>query len=365
AAPAEECEPPNTGVCDASCQDIVAAVCGDGIVNGVEDCDDDNDVNLDGCDTNCRYELLTRFDTVALVRGDAPAWCDQTENRLPNGVRNVALGDVNDGIQDNIDDGITNVLFQFLPTTQQTWDPTGTAGSVNVGILDAAPDPIWNPVPNASLDTSFGISSGDVDGSNIPTSLVPGTFAGKDLAMTGTGTASIPLMIGGSLAVFDFLELRVQAGVGADTAPAPPFAMTYAAAFTALETLDGTGTDGLCGNITVHSLANAPVPTLLAEGGDRACSQDYIPCAGDVVTPSCNSLLDVFVGGCNYFITLIDPTLPDVPRPGGSILALVRDEDLQGATGSKVPLADTDGNLDSYSTYMRFTAERVHPVGTY
>ena len=50
----EECEPPNTTVCDATCQDVPPPpACGDGILNPGEQCDDGNSSNKDDCLTAC------------------------------------------------------------------------------------------------------------------------------------------------------------------------------------------------------------------------------------------------------------------------------------------------------------------------
>ncbi|PIR53350.1 hypothetical protein COU76_01620, partial [Candidatus Peregrinibacteria bacterium CG10_big_fil_rev_8_21_14_0_10_49_10] len=38
--------------CTASC---IIEDCGDGIVQGIEQCDDGNAVNNDGCQNNCRF----------------------------------------------------------------------------------------------------------------------------------------------------------------------------------------------------------------------------------------------------------------------------------------------------------------------
>src|SRR5262249_38972826 len=47
--PFEECEPPNTATCDATCHVIVPPSCGDGITQSGEQCDDANHRNDDDC----------------------------------------------------------------------------------------------------------------------------------------------------------------------------------------------------------------------------------------------------------------------------------------------------------------------------
>ncbi|MCK6547814.1 DVUA0089 family protein, partial [Myxococcota bacterium] len=51
----EECDPPNTPTCDATCQRV--PVCGDGYIDGTEQCDDQNVADLDGCSATCTREL--------------------------------------------------------------------------------------------------------------------------------------------------------------------------------------------------------------------------------------------------------------------------------------------------------------------
>ena len=49
----EECEPPNTPTCDATCQSITPPQCGDGAVDPGEQCDDGNQSNRDDCLNTC------------------------------------------------------------------------------------------------------------------------------------------------------------------------------------------------------------------------------------------------------------------------------------------------------------------------
>jgi cysteine-rich repeat protein len=51
----EQCEPPNSAVCDAICL-VINPGCGDGVLAGTEVCDDGNVNNGDGCRSNCTAE---------------------------------------------------------------------------------------------------------------------------------------------------------------------------------------------------------------------------------------------------------------------------------------------------------------------
>ncbi len=107
------------------------------------------------------------------------------------------------------------------------------------------------------------------------------------------------------------------------------------------------------------------MPSALAVGGSLACgtcsgSQAYTACAANSpVGPSCNSLLDVLVGGCKVIACLaaaVDPTQPDVPA-GATVTALTLN-----ATTHKVNQA-TANDDDAYSAYLTFTANRAHFTG--
>jgi cysteine-rich repeat protein len=56
--PGEECEPPNSNVCDAACQNIPPPNCGDGTLQQDEGeaCDDGNIIAGDICDEECQLE---------------------------------------------------------------------------------------------------------------------------------------------------------------------------------------------------------------------------------------------------------------------------------------------------------------------
>jgi hypothetical protein len=76
------------------------------------------------------------------------------------------------------------------------------------------------------------------------------------------------------------------------------------------------------------------------------------------VSASCNSLLDVLVGGCKVFgLPAVNATQPDVaPSAGGAVVNLT-----VGASGKvTVPTADQD---EAYSAYLQFAADRAHFTG--
>jgi hypothetical protein len=68
------------------------------------------------------------------------------------------------------------------------------------------------------------------------------------------------------------------------------------------------------------------------------------------------------VGGCkvfNCFTAAANPTQPDVPATAGGQVRV-----LTPTTGThKVPTSQTQGNLDAYSIYLNFEANRAHFTG--
>jgi len=154
---------------------------------------------------------------------------------------------------------------------------------------------------------------------------------------------------------------------GTPNVPAPPPAALAAGLTVFPEVVaDQTG-QGLCGAITVDSLSKIPIPEMLTTG-TYACRENcsnshaYTYCgANQPVGATCNSLLDALVGGCKatgFCITAISPTQPDVAKSGGSLTPLSVSGNL-----NKIPSNQTSGNLDAYSSYLRFHARRVHATG--
>jgi hypothetical protein len=200
--------------------------------------------------------------------------------------------------------------------------------------------------------------------------LTNGTLAARSLK-AGPSTVSLALLLGGTLGVLEMRNARMAAtlsGSPAPDVPSPPPSQ-LAAGLTVFQTMVGSGAgQGICGNITVESLANIPAPEAFTVGGGMACgacsnSHTYTYCgAGMPVASSCNSLLDVLVGGCKVvscLATAVNPQQPDVPGTDGDIDVLT----LSGAN-NKVASSQTTGNDDAYSSYFKFDANRAHITGS-
>lgn len=354
--PGETCDPPAAGTCSATCTTIVSA-CGNGTLDAGEDCDDGNLRNLDGCNSGCRYESFSRLTDLQISGMRGPAACTPRTNQLGRvALTNTARGQLNPTLRTDVVNGTLNVLIQALGLT----DLTGvTNPSFQLGVMNGAPDPAAGTWPAAGnpIDWRFFIDHNTVATTGLPTALMPATDAARVLT-AGPADIIIPVNLAGSIATLSLLSTHVLGTIGAMTSH-PPYPASLRASINTFTDISGNtdGTNGLCGNVSVTSLAQIPAPMALTSGG-TACSRGYTYCgAGMGVHAGCNSLLDVIVGGCTVFIiTAINPTQPDVAGAG-----TVRTLSL--GAGNAVPASQLAGNVDAYSSYFLFTANRAHASG--
>ena len=88
--PGEACDDGNDVATDDCLNDCTAASCGDGAVwDGVEACDDGNATDGDACSTRCRVNVLTNGDFSAGMEDDP--W--QVEAQEAEQMAPVAVGD--------------------------------------------------------------------------------------------------------------------------------------------------------------------------------------------------------------------------------------------------------------------------------
>jgi hypothetical protein len=229
-------------------------------------------------------------------------------------------------------------------------------------MLDALPDATKGTWPSAGNPEDWWFDANHTWVSmGQPTNLLTGQVAARVLT-AGPGLVRLPLSLGGTEAVFELQAAKITATVNGTPLPnVPPTPPALAAGLTVFQTLTANGAgQGLCGNITVRSLAQVPVPTSLATGGSTACgtcpgSHTYTACAaGQQVGVGCNSFLDVLVGGCtvlNCLAPVIVATQPDVPQSTTVVnLTLGANNHVSQNTA-----ADTD----AYSAFFTFSANRA------
>lgn len=377
------------GACNTAAGDFVcvnaqcqASHCGDAcldkrdIVNGgPEQCDDGNTVNLDGCDSNCKFEQDQRATSVA-VATTTDSFC--ANNALAYGgtdagaLTGLAVGLVlGPDLQAAVLDGTSTIAFKFMGITDLTGQNqdagltlgalTGTPAAAPAGVTyDGGSDEDWWYTTGATT----------IDSSRNPTSLLPATFAGGTL--NGAGSLNLSVSIAGTLVQLDLIGAKIQAKIGAANAPLESSGSTPG--HLASEHLDPSLTSFesmtaglLCGDITAASLASAPVPTALITGTYK-CAEGYS------ASLTQNSLLDVVANGCNVLgaIPAVNPRQPDQFDPsapavgaGGPYTLVITGNHVTGCqdkTGTAVVgTANFQACLQAaaYSSYFNFTSDRV------
>jgi hypothetical protein len=357
--------PDHCGACGVDCASgscsggNCQSVCGDGVIGGAEECDDGDTEPLDGCNPSCKYEMVQRVTTMTVQNGASPNWCVPSTNQFGSALTTAAKDSFNDTLKTDVDAGTLNILMQYLALDDLTGQDDG---AFEIGMLSGTPDPdkgAW--VPPGSIDWWFLAVPSTVDANGLPIERIkPGSIAGGNV-QAGPNTTAI-FFLGNFLTMRD---ARARATIGSATnVPAPP-PPGLASGLTAFQTTSAaTSSLGLCGNITVASLANVPAPQALTTSGSftsrcrSSCSNslEYTYCgAGNPVTASCNSLLDVVVGGCRAVLcsTVIYKKQPDVGAGSSPPAAISND----ASKNNKVTIVEPN---DAYSSYFQFQTTRAH-----
>jgi cysteine-rich repeat protein len=331
----------------------VAQVCGNGIVEPPEECDDGAAFRLDGCAPDCTYEHVQRMTALALGDGPGPSSCTPATNAFGSAFSSAGLTALNAQLATVISDQTLNQLLQIVALD----DPAGVDDpDLAVGFLGSAFD-ARGPAPG--LDAWYIAEPVFLDPDDLPAVSLPGSVLARELS-AGPGRVEIRFLEG----LITARDARISAVVGSLTGPPGPPPDQLAPGFAAFESLAADdGNHGMCGNLTVASLALVPLPAEFAAGGSAECSslcpgsRDYTWCgAGNPVGPGCNSLLDLMVGGCAFVpplcIGIVTPTQPDVGTGGQPPVVLVADP-----TSGKVTVVEPE---DAYSTWFEFASQRVH-----
>jgi cysteine-rich repeat protein len=334
--------------------------CGNGIVQPNEDCDDGNRRNLDGCDKSCKYEVVQRMDTLALSPQPGPPFCVHNNNQFGHialsGI--AALGVVNDQLAADLKDGNLSVLAQLVSLS----DLTGTnASGFTFGVVGGVVDPnagIWPSGQSAPEDWSF-LADGDGLTNGVPNSQLSSGLITNHTLTAGPSTIHLNITLAGAYAKLIVNNAKVKATLSSTTSPPgpPPKAAQLKPNLVVFDSTSATGMDeGLCGDLTVQSLAQVPIPQTLTTSGGTPCNQAFKYCgAGMPVSASCNSVLDLLVVGCSVLAgPVVIPSQPDVA--GGAAIVPLSD-----GGGHKVVVPANDG--DSYSSYFTFTTLRQHITG--
>lgn len=365
----EQCDPPGTATCDASCKAI--AVCGNGKREGTEQCDDSNVLNLDGCDSTCKFEQDHRANTVTM-QFTTDAFC--AANRLGSAIASAGQDRIQTALSDGVKNGTTNILFKFLNLDDLTGtaDPAFSLGGLGGKPVAAPAGVTYNG--NADMDWWYTVDATSIDAMRNPPAAaqIAGSITAKTLT-AGPGRLTIVLAFStGAVSPLTMSGVNIKSTIGAATVPLMSTATTpgHLAAENLSPTLTSFATMSngqLCGNVSSFSLAAVPIPAALLTG-TGACTEGYA---------ATNSLLDALIGGCRAlggFIGVINKTQPDkddtsvgagfapaYTLSASSATTKVVDRCRAGTTTYNKGTADFDTCLKhaSYSSYFKFTTDRV------
>jgi cysteine-rich repeat protein len=355
----EQCEPPNTATCSATCRNIV---CGDGVRAGTEQCDDGNTTNLDGCDGACKFEQCHRVNRLAMQFG-TDMFC--LKNALGAAIVGQAQGQINTALTDGVNAGSITIALKALGLA----DLTGTNnGPFALGVLTGTPVAGTGYNGASDLDWWYTTGSTVIDAMRNPTTTMTANIMSKTLN-GGPSDISITISLAGVPATLNMLRAILIGNVGATSTPltstgAPPGHLASEHLDPSLVSFATVGSSTalgkLCGDVTAQSLKSVPVPSALQGCASifnlTACSQCY---------SATNSLLDVLISGCtNPFVG----PLINIQQPDGGRVVTDSYTFSANATTKVVNACTKNGaaasltaclNDATYSSFFRFTTDRV------
>jgi cysteine-rich repeat protein len=343
----ENCDPPGSIVggktCDSKCHLID---CGDGRLEDTEQCDDGNVINLDGCDSECKFEQEQRATFLDM------SW-DTTlcnPNRLGSAFTTLSRSGLSSSLATGIKNGTINLTMKFLGLD----DLTGTASMVpfSLGFVDSTVVSGTGYDGTADLDWWYTVNPMSVDGSRNPkTFLSNGKFAASTLS-ADKGTLVLNLVLSGSPGSLTMYDSLISAQV-VDAAKAPTMSSGATPGHLASENLLSTlksfptlSNGHLCGNITASSLAAVAMPSSLQ---GITCFEGYT---------ASDHLIDALVNGCTtLFGTAINKTQPDGSIDGNNYVITVTGRNVSGCTGGAAYPSCLD--KATYSSAFVFHGDRV------
>jgi cysteine-rich repeat protein len=338
-------------------------VCGDGVREGDEQCDDGNTVNLDGCDDACRFEQDQRLNYLSMQYQTDSTFC--TKNAFGQAITGQMVRDtLQQVIDDSIKNGVTSIMYKMMDLDDLTGtdDPSVTMGwmtgiAVEGNGYDGTDD----------LDWWYTVDPSTIDAQRNPLAVISGSLTSGELS-AGPGNLTIGLDFAGAMAYLDLSNAKLWLDIGASSAPLTSSSGTPG--HLAGENLDpalvsfasaGTGTYSgkLCGAISAYSLDQVPIPSALVS----YCSPSYT---------ASDSMLDVLIGGCSVFFygQMIKPTQPDsedptVPPAGSgppyTLYGYSGGHKADGCTCSNGRTVSKTACFQdaAYSSYMRISSGRV------
>ena len=365
AASGEQCEPPGSATCDAMCKTVVLAVCGNAVREGMEQCDDGNTQNLDGCDAACAFEQAHRTNSLQLQYA-TDAFC--TVNKFGAAIAPIAQGLVQNDINSSVASGKSGALFKFLGLNTLTGAVDDPA--LQLGVVTATPVMAPGYSGASDLDWWYITNAMSIDATRTPLDKVPASITAGVLN-AGPGSMTLPVALFSTNATpLRVSGVKLQIQIGASGAPltsagTPPGHLASEHLNPALISFVDMGTSmlgKLCSNVSAKSLLQETIPAQLLPGGQFACQQAYSPS---------NTLLDVLVSGCSiaFIGPVIVPSQPDQVDPAMPTAGAGGPYVLQANAQKMVTTCLDKGgaavNLNAcmlaaaYSSYFQITTDRV------
>jgi hypothetical protein len=331
----------------------------------MEQCDDGNTLNLDGCDAACAFEQDHRSNSLQLQYG-TDAFC--AVNKFGAAIAPIAQGLVQGDINTSVASGASGFMFKFLGLDTLTGavdDPT-----LQLGVVTAKPVMGMGYTGADDLDWWYTTDAVTIDATRTPLDKVPASITAGVLN-AGPGSMTLPVALFSTTATpLRVSGVKLQIALGPLGNPlismgTPPGHLASEHLNPALMSFYQMGTampGKLCSNVSAKSLLQETIPAQLLPGGQFACTQAYSPS---------NSLLDVLVSGCNiaFFGPVILPSQPDqvdpaLPQPGagGPYVLQVNAQKMVSTcldkNGAAVSLSACLPTA-AYSSYFQFTTDRV------
>jgi cysteine-rich repeat protein len=343
-------------------------ICGNGVRESGEQCDDANLVDLDGCDAACGFEQAQRAIWFKMQFA--------TDSYCPANAFGLAFtSSIQSYIQGGIDSGVASGERSVILTALGATDLTGANdASFQLGFLTGRPETRGGTLAydgTGDLDWWHVIDAGVLAPGRSPLHQLPATIA-NHVMTAGPGTALIPVLVTGGPPT-RLAAARLSVTTGNATAPRlstngdPPGHLPGEHLDPALSSYKtcgvatASGSGRLCGNITARTLSQTPIAPALV--GTTGCSQGF--------TLS-NSMLDAMVVGCTALgVQQIRPTQPDTSDPSAPVAGAGPKYKLT-VNSQKVVVGCKDRNgasvdlgvcLDSaaYSSYFRLATNRIIP----